>query len=58
MRYIFSRDVFPTLEDCKLWLQSQALSGFYKVYSDEKNWFLQPYNAETELTQMLSILAL
>ena len=58
MQYIFSRHVFPTLEDCKLWLQSQALSGFYNVYSDEKNWYLQLYDAETELTQMLSILAL
>lgn len=58
MRYIFSRQAFPTIEDCKLWLQLKSLSGFYKVYSDDKNWYLQPYDAEKELKEMLNILSL
>ena len=58
MRYIFSRQAFPTIDECKEWLQNRKLSGYYKVYSDEKNWYLDPYDTEKELKQMLEIISL
>lgn len=54
MYYIFSRQAFPTINECKEWLRERGHGGYYKVYSDEINWYLELQDTEKELLTALN----